>query len=155
MERNVYTLRFQFADKEGNTSTFHLYVPIALSIAEIISFLDAKYTTLQNMSDASLTSVKVFYFFDFDNPRPAQIGSDVSSFAVLYYSNGDTYEPIYIPSPEASIFEGEGEYQSIRVDATNPAVGAFNAAIQSCPWPLATPEGEPFPVEYMVGGRLL
>lgn len=155
MERNVYTLRFQFEDREGNRSTLHLYVPIALSVSEIISFLDARYATIQNMSSASLTSVKVFYFFDFDNPVPAQIGSDVSSYAVLYYSNGEVYEPIYVPSPEPSLFESEGEYQAIRLDATNPALVAFNAAVQSCPWPLATPEGETFPTEYVVGGRVL
>lgn len=155
MRRSVYTVRFIFRDNDGNEASIHLYVPVALSTEQVVSFLNVAGPKLQNLSNASLVSAKVFYNYTFDSPQPAQLGSDCTSYAVLFYRNEDIYDAIYIPSPEASLFESEGEYSGIRVDAYAPAVVSFNAALLSLPWTLATEEQDPFPLEYVVGGRVL
>lgn len=155
MPTATMAVRLSFVDRDANEGTLTIYVPSSLSTSDVIAFLNAYYSTFQDLSSASLVSARIYKRTVFDSPNQSQIGSDCTSFAVFYYRNGDIYEALYVPSPKGEIFESNGEYQGIRLDALATAVLSFNAALLDFPQGLATQDGEPFPQEYVVGGLVL
>jgi len=70
----------------------------------------------------------------------------------LYYSNGEEYEAIYIPSGNPLFLETTGAYAGIRLDSTNAFVADVLSDLSLALGAAITPEDEPFPTTFIVGG---
>lgn len=148
-------VRYRLQDREGNTSTVTFWVSPSLSFDELQAFVYSWANLINNLSDARIVEAKCIIEHKISNPPDAGMGSDVTTAAVFYYSNGDTYEAIYIPSPKEVIFEDEGGLAGMRINPLVPAVEAFINSLASLPFELTTPEGETFPPTFTVGGFVL
>lgn len=148
-------LRLTFVDLEGNEGVLSFRLAPSLPSSALLDFLDTVQTVVQPLSNASLVSATAYNKYLFPSPNEATIDADINAKLALFYRSDDIYEAIYIPAPRAEIFEATGIFAGIRVVASNEALVAFNAALVAFPEALATPEGTPFPLEYVVGGLAL
>jgi hypothetical protein len=148
-------VRFTLQDRERNTSTVTFWVSRSLSISALEGFIDTMASHIKQLSDARIIQVKCIIEYDIDNGQEAEPTSDVTRKAVFYYSNGDIYEALYLPSPRSSIFESTGRFEGIRIDPTNESVQDYILALPAIPFGLTTIEGETFPSTFVVGGLVL
>lgn len=141
-----------FLDRGGRKSVLSFLFPASVSPQSAIAWAIDTAPIVQGLSDAVPLSAKYEYRHMLDDIGAASFTSDARRKAFLYYRNGDEIEQISIPSPRSEIFESEGPYAGVRVDASAEAVLSFNAVIRDSPSGFQTPEGEPLPDEYDVGG---
>lgn len=154
MTQPVQKAVFHFSDRERNVGTVTLYCALALSDTDRLAFINLMAEKMQALSNASLTEVRTYYRILYDGIE-ASADADMTSRVLLYYSEGDTYETIDIPSPVPGLFETEGAYQGIRVSVVStPFLAWVDGAAELLGY-IVTKEGDPFPATYQVGGKSL
>lgn len=149
--RAVYT----FIDRDGRKGSTSIRLPFFTSAATALSYCISLGSVIQGMSDAVLKSIDLFYQVSDPDAVTPETGETVDTKVSLFYREGDQYEAITIPAPIGALFETEGDYSEIRVDPLSLAMVAWTSSWISVSGDLKTPEGEPFPQEYVVGGRLV
>lgn len=144
-----------FQDRDGNEGAMAFLLSPSLSSNDVLSFLNIVSPILEGLTNASVTGANSYQRYEFEEPNPALPGADLTSRLALFYRNEEGYEGIYVPAPKEALFTSEGPYAGIRLNVPSAAIDAFNGALADFPGTLATAEGEPFPLEYVVGGKML
>ena len=152
MPAPVQRVRFWFLDRDGNKARLTVYVPVSLSRADIIAFLDYAAERLRGVSDAEISRATLENDYLYPSPSDASETSDVSTFVVAVYSNEDGSEALYVPSPDHAIFTTTGPLAGILADVTNSAVMGLMSFVTDCTFVLVTPESETYPSVYVAGG---
>lgn len=152
MAATVQTVRLWFEDRDGNTARLTVYVPVSLSKADVIAFLDYAAPILRGVSDARIARATLENTYPYPDPFTASETSDVSTFVVFCYSNTDGYEALYVPSPTDGIFMADGPLAGILADVTNSAIMGMMTFVEDCTFGLVTPESEAYPSVYVAGG---
>lgn len=148
-----WQMAIQFEDREGNVSPLTLTFPSFWREEQHEAANNYIVPRLAAVSDATIRRIIWKQYLVNDAFTLPPVGSNVRNFVGLFYSNSGEYacEALWIPSPRNEIFETDGLYAGIRVEALNPQVQNFLAPFLSLP--IVTPEGEPFSVDYIVGGK--
>lgn len=148
-------LLFRFVDREGNKASTTMYVAFSLTTPELTSFINLMAARMQAVSNGFLFSVDAYRKLPYVKVGEATVDADINSRALLYYSTSTVYEAFEIPSPKDELFESEGAYAGIRIDAAAEALVPLIGDAVTTLALLCTPEGEPFPTTYEVGGLML
>ena len=152
MPTNRTQVRYTFGDRGGNTATLTVWVSASLSLSELTAFVNNFASLVTPLTNGVILAVDCYTRHKFEDTPVASVDADVNARIVLYYSNGETYEAIWIPAPKLTLFESTGVYAGIRANRLAPELqpwivdAAANLSI------LSTPEGDPFPSLYTVGG---
>ena len=144
-----------FLDREGNRRATSLWFPFSLPIADLQTAMSMFTTRAGAISDAYIAKWDVTYTFEDDGSNTASPDSDVYRKLALYYRNGLLFDRIWVPSARSEIFELIGPYAGIRVDSARSDVVAVLEGAQTVVEYIVTPEGDPFPTEFVVGGLAL
>lgn len=144
-----------FMDRDGGRSKVTLHFPFSISIAEAFPATVAIANAFLGISNAVVPQLNFRWNSSIDEPGEPDAESDCKAFASLFYSNGDPWEAITIPSPKPTLFEAFGPYAGIRVDVFFGGLELFLGGRGSVINDLVTLEGDPWPFPYIVGGKLL
>lgn len=148
-------VRISFEDADGNGGAMSFILLPSLSSSGILSFLDTVTPILASLTDASIVSATSYQRYEFDTPNTATADADLNTKLALFYRNEEGTEGIYVPAPKEYLFTSEGPYAGIRLNIPSAEIDALNAALVAFPGPLATAEGEPFPLTFWIGGKML
>lgn len=124
----------------------------AVSTADVSAAAIAFVEKIAPLVDGAIDGFTLAYdYFNPDDTLPD--ATDIQAYLMLFYTNElqNVEERIDIPSPLPSLFETEGDYAGIRLNATEEIVTLLNdLVIFTC-----TPEGDPWPPFFDVGGLAL
>lgn len=141
-----------FTDRDGRKGRCSLHLPFATPADDAINFALHMADVLSGISNAVFTSYTISYDAREDTPELADLDANLHRKLVLFYRNEEGFETISIPSPKDIAFETSGSYSGIRADPLSIALAPWNTTIPVVVSTMATPEGEAFPTEYVVGG---
>lgn len=146
------SVSFTYVDRGGRKGKIKLFLPFATEASHALQFGYDMNDAFQPAIQASLIEIKVLYEWRESDIPVADPDSNIHRRLVLFYRNEQGFEAISIPSPKAECFQVDGPYAGIKVDAQMVALEPWVDALALVVGALATPEGEPFPTEYVVGG---
>ena len=151
------TLRvaYVFIDRDGRKGRTSFRLPFSVSAATAMSYAISFAPAISGMVDAVLQSIDIYYSADVIGWIAPLTGESVNTKALLFYRNGDTIERQELPAPKAELFETSGILVGVRVNPLASEMGAWVNPPQSVLALQTTVEGEPFPTEYVVGGKAL
>lgn len=132
-----------------------MYLPFFASETTVQSFINLYIPRLQALSNAAIVSWTATWSARDDQPEIAALGSDVGSNLVLIYRQDDTHDWIWVPSPRSNLFEQEGTYKGIRLDALRPDVIDILEGWQDVVAVIVNNNADSFPVEFVVAGLSL
>lgn len=148
-------VRLYFEDNEANRSIMTLPVRFSISDAAALEFINFAISRIQPLSDAVIVGASLLKVWDDETQAEPASTSDVNKKLMLFYSNGDIFESLSIPSPHDYLFETTGKMANIRADATLAELQPVTTDAPTFFDFLVTPEGDPFPVVFVVGGKAL
>lgn len=141
-----------FEDREGNRRNTSLTFPFSLSEAQIHTYMDLWIDRIRGISNAEIRHYIITHTFEEEGESTADIDTDLYSYFALYLSNGSDYDCIWIPGAKRELLETEGQYAGVRLDAARPDVAAILLGLADITAFIVTPEGDPFPSTFVVGG---
>jgi hypothetical protein len=144
-----------FIDRKGRVAQASWHLPITLTPEEAASRALYILSKALGVSNGLVMRLKLTWQWREEQPQVADPASDVQTRVALYYRNEDGPEAQFIPSPRPDLFEQTGPYAGIRVDVANPDVALVLSAFGDALASTLTPEGDPFPTVYSVGGLAL
>ena len=143
---------FQWEDREGNIAAQRQYFNHSSALATVEAGAALWYTAVQGVSNATLRRFTLSWQWEREGPNDAEVGSDVYRRLALFYRNNYEMGAIWLPSGRESLLETEGTYAGVRVAASVDAVADALQLMMPVIDFIRTPEGNPFPSEYVVGG---
>jgi hypothetical protein len=148
----VVKIQYHWRDRDSNKAVTTMYLPFALTLAQVQTVADGWRSRANALSDAVI--VRVTYTWEtFHDNDPDTAGPRLFPYkALLFYRNVDYYECFVLPAPKASLFETVGNYAGIRVDMSNPTVASDIADLSTALEDTTTIEGYFWPDMYVVGG---
>lgn len=141
-----------FIDRRGRVAQASWHLPIILTPAEAADRALYIASKALGVSNGLLTRVRLTWQWREEQPQVADPTSDVQTRVALYYRNEDGPEAQFVPSPRPELFEQTGPYAGVRVAASDPDVALLLSAFGDALASSLTPEGDPFPTVYVVGG---
>lgn len=144
-----------FEDREGNRRTTSLTFPFSLPVAQIHTYMDLWIDRVRNISNAGIRHYVITHSYEDEEPPITTGDSSVQDKLTLYYSSDAFYDRIYIPALRRELLETGGLYAGVRLDVSLPEVIAILESMESVVAYIVTPEGEPFPSVFVVGGMAL
>lgn len=145
-------LRFRFRDNNGGFAFSRVWIPDGATLAGVDAFAQGYANAVNPLTDAQLIDAKYKLSYEYANPSPAAIGSDVYSRLIAIFRNGDQYASISIPSALELPYDVDGPYRDIRLSFPPGAVSPVLTSLQSIVLGTVTPIGGQFPSTYLVGG---
>lgn len=149
------SVTFHFQDRNLNRREMRLRFLYSeeISIANLLSWIDTRLPDIQGISDSPIVKYELSMRF-YDNAAPnAAEGSNAQIHVGLFYRDIETYDVLWLPSPLSEIFVTSGALSGVLVDAAHPAMSDWTDSGSLLLAGLVTPEGNPWPVEYVVGGK--
>lgn len=144
-----------FRDREGNEASTRLSFPFALSDALISTYMGIWIGNVLPLTNAGISSYTITRAYEDDAfERPTE-GTQTLDRLVLFYSNGLILDRIIVPSANMDLMELLGPYAGIRVDAGRADVATLITGMQDVVTFVVTPEADPFPTIFVVGGLML
>ena len=150
--RDMAFVSVLFEDREGNQRATSLWFPFSLPISDLQTAMNLFITRAGAISDAYIRKWDVTYTWEDWEGSTAGADSDVIRRGAIFYRNGETYEALWVPSIRLDLAELGGDFAGIRLDAARPDVAALLVQLQDVVTFICTPEGDPFPTLYVVGG---
>jgi len=148
-------LEWHAADRDKGRALTTMRLPFAVSPADADSVTDELHSVIQPIINCTITRVGWRWIFRNDDTETAESGSTTQILLALFYRNGDRYDAIYLPAPNPDFWETTGPYAGVRLDMSNPTVVAAIEALSTALAEAVTPGGEPFPTEFVVGGKVV
>lgn len=143
----------QFVDRKGREAQVSGHLPTTLTADDAFARWDAIVAAMAAISSAVIPASRLVWRYRV-LPAPAfPIDADCARRVMFFYRNGGQVSEYFeVPSPAPWLFETSGFYSGIRVDTDNPDVVAAIDLLSASLSQLLTPEGEPWPPNFVVGG---
>lgn len=145
-------LRFRFRDNNGGFAFSRVWLPDGVDITAVDTFAQGYADAVNPLTDAALIDAKYELSYEYANPAPAAIDSDVYSRLIAIFRNGEQYAALTIPSALELPYDVDGPYRAIRLAFPPGSVSSVLTALQSIVSGTLTPFGGEFPTAYLVGG---
>lgn len=145
-------LRFRFRDNNGGLAFSRVWIPDGAAIGDVDTFAQGYANTVKPLTDSALIDAKYELSYEYANPLPAAINSDVYTRLIAIFRNGDEYASISIPSAVELPYDVDGSYRAIRLAFPPGSLSPVLTALQDVVVGTVTPLGRPFPSTFLVGG---
>lgn len=139
-------------DRDKRRAQMIMHLPFVLTVAQLATFISTMHPLITALVDCTIYRVNYRYQLNETDTTPAVIGSNSRYLLALFYSNPDRFEALYIPSPIQDYLETTGLYAGTRLDTSLSAVQDALADLTSGLALVVTPEGDPHPTTFVVGG---
>jgi hypothetical protein len=143
---------FFLRDNNEALASFRLYMPDGVSVSEVGAFANGLRSPLLAVTSATLVQANWQLVFDYPNPAPASVDSDVYRRFIALFRTDEQFAAITIPSPGTLPLDVAGTLRSIRLQEDAANVSGLLEALQSIVEGTVTPFGAPFPETYFSGG---
>lgn len=143
---------FEWEDRDGNTSAQRLYFNHSDARETIEAGAALWLEAVQGVSNATPRRFIMSWQWERVGPNDAEVGSDVYRRLALFYRNNYEMAAIWIPSGREELLETVGTYAGVRVAASVPAVADVLQLMAEVTDYVITPELNPYPNIYVVGG---
>ena len=148
-------LEWHAADKGKGRALTTMRLPFSISEADADSVTTVLHAAMVPLINCVITRVGWRWIRNNSDTDPAEIGSNTQVLLALFYRNGEHWEALYLPSPKPEFLETSGPYAGIRLDMSNPDVVTAIEALSAALADVVTPEGDAFPTDFVVGGKVL
>jgi len=148
-------LEWHATDRDEGRALTTMRLPFAVSTADADSVTTELHAVMSPLLNCVITRVGWRWIFRNDDTEPAETGSNTQVLLALFYRNGERYDAFYLPAPNPDYFETTGPYAGIRLDMSNPTVVSAIEALSSALEAVVTPSGDPFPTEFVAGGKVI
>lgn len=145
---------FHWRDNNGGRAETRTYFSGSTEYGAIAAKAAALAPLLEAVSSARL----VRYELRFELPRqsavPAAPDSNVRSYTLLFYRNGERVSSIAVPSAARLPYEADGPYAGVRVTRADLAAAGLLDVVEDMAAGLVDRLGRPYPQTFTVGGRV-
>lgn len=148
----AWKLQIDWLDRNGQTAVTSYWLPLSLTSEQALAAAFTLVSLIQDITTAACTSYKVYQTWRETDAVSPDFGSDVTRLLAVYYRNETKADVYHVPSPRSELLDTAGTLVGIRVNYDDPAIASIVDQFTAAITPTVTPDGQPWPKPYIVGG---